>query len=298
MLAIVIPYYKLTFFEATLQSLASQTDKRFKVYIGNDASPENPTSLLDKFRDKLDFEYHRFEVNLGGTSLTKQWDRCIALSANEEWLMILGDDDVLGDNVVEEFYKQYSVFYDNVNVVRFSSKLIDYSSGKISEVFTHPVWESSSEFFQRKLKEKTRSSLSEYVFSRSSYLKYKFCDFPLAWHSDDMAWIEFSQDKQIYSINEAQMQIGFSNLSISGRDDNLDSKYSASLAFYKNILKKHSQIFSKKERLEILMKYEVLIKQSRKLYKEEWLFLISKYFRNFSMIPFAKLCRRILIAYR
>lgn len=38
MLAIIIPYYKFTFFEATLQSLANQTDQRFKVYIGDDAS--------------------------------------------------------------------------------------------------------------------------------------------------------------------------------------------------------------------------------------------------------------------
>ena len=29
MLAIVIQYFKLTFFEETLQSLANQTDKRF-----------------------------------------------------------------------------------------------------------------------------------------------------------------------------------------------------------------------------------------------------------------------------
>lgn len=41
MLAIVIPYYKITFFEDTLESLAHQTDKRFKVYIGDDASPKN-----------------------------------------------------------------------------------------------------------------------------------------------------------------------------------------------------------------------------------------------------------------
>jgi len=55
MLAIVIPYYKLTFFEATLQSLADQTDKRFKVYIGDDASPENPSRLLERYQGKFDF---------------------------------------------------------------------------------------------------------------------------------------------------------------------------------------------------------------------------------------------------
>lgn len=47
MLAIIIPYYKLRFFEATLESLANQTDKRFKVYIGDDASPENLADLLE-----------------------------------------------------------------------------------------------------------------------------------------------------------------------------------------------------------------------------------------------------------
>ena len=48
MLAIIIPYFKLTFFEETLKSLASQTSKRFKVYIGDDASPEGPSNWLEK----------------------------------------------------------------------------------------------------------------------------------------------------------------------------------------------------------------------------------------------------------
>lgn len=48
MLAIIIPYYKFTFFEATLQSLANQTDQRFKVYIGDDASLEDYAFLSGK----------------------------------------------------------------------------------------------------------------------------------------------------------------------------------------------------------------------------------------------------------
>jgi hypothetical protein len=31
--------------------LANQTDKRFKVYIGDDASPENPASLLEDIKE-------------------------------------------------------------------------------------------------------------------------------------------------------------------------------------------------------------------------------------------------------
>ena len=53
MLAIIIPYYKLTFFRETLDSLAAQTDQRFHVYIGNDASPEDPTNLLEEFEGKF-----------------------------------------------------------------------------------------------------------------------------------------------------------------------------------------------------------------------------------------------------
>ena len=73
MIAIVIPYYKLTFFESILQSLANQTDKRFNVYIGDDASLDDPSSLLEKYNNQFDFVYHKFEKNIGSISLVNQW---------------------------------------------------------------------------------------------------------------------------------------------------------------------------------------------------------------------------------
>jgi hypothetical protein len=38
----------------------------FKVFIGDYASPEDPH--LEKYKDSLDINYHRFESNLGGIS--------------------------------------------------------------------------------------------------------------------------------------------------------------------------------------------------------------------------------------
>ena len=73
MLAIVIPYYKINFFEKTLSSLAQQTDQRFQVYIGDDESPVPPTELLEKYQGKFSFTYKRFKDNLGSVSLVKQW---------------------------------------------------------------------------------------------------------------------------------------------------------------------------------------------------------------------------------
>lgn len=292
MLAIVIPYYKLTFFEETLNSLSNQTDKRVKVYIGDDASPENPTVLLENFKGKFDFAYHQFENNLGGISLTKHWERCIDLTAGEEWIMILGDDDYLEETVIANWYKKYEIFKNNTNVVRFATKIVNENLGNISDSFQHPEYETVGDFWFRKFKGKTRSSLSEYIFSRASYVKYGFIDYPLAWHSDDRAWLDFSDGKPIYAINESNIFIRVSNFSISGRNDNDDLKKITTLKFFKNSIFQNLLLFTKQQRLEILYGFEVIIKRHRKVTMTEWFFLGRSYIKNFNVLAFVKFVRR------
>ena len=274
MLAVIIPYYKFTFFEATLQSLANQTDKRFKVYIGDDASPEDCNYLISEFKGYFDFTYHRFETNLGGISLTQQWERCIALSNNEEWLMILGDDDVLGENVVEEFYKQNQ---KNINVFRFSTIVIDENNEAISDKFNHPALEKASTSFFRKLNNETRSSLSEYIFKRTLYQQYKFSNYPLAWYSDDMAWIKFSNSTPIVSINEAVIYFRYSDENISGKKDNIQLKKQAKFLFFQQILTEELIHFSPKQILRLLIAYEVLLRNLNLLNFSNIVFLTYQY---------------------
>ena len=64
---------------------------------------------LENYKGEFEFEYHKFENNLGSSSLTKQWERCVDLASNEEWIMILGDDDYLDSNVVASFYNNSAV---------------------------------------------------------------------------------------------------------------------------------------------------------------------------------------------
>jgi glycosyltransferase involved in cell wall biosynthesis len=156
MLAIVIPYYKFLFFEKTLQSLSDQTDKRFKVYIGNDASNSNPDELIQKYSKDFPIFYEKFENNLGGLSLVNQWNRCLQLINDEEWLMILGDDDVLGDNVVSTFYQELEEIKLVSNVVRFSTVKINETGKITSKLYQNEKIESSIDF----LLNGTRSSLS------------------------------------------------------------------------------------------------------------------------------------------
>tara|TARA_R110000868_G_scaffold14457_5_gene67375 strand:- start:27485 stop:28396 length:912 start_codon:yes stop_codon:yes gene_type:complete len=294
MLAIIIPFYKLTYFEETLQSLANQTDKRFKVYIGDDSSPENPLDLLGKFKEKFDFVYYKFDKNVGGISLVKQWDRCIALSQKEEWLMILGDDDYLGENAIALWYKNYNEFYKKAEVIRFATKAIDQKKKEISEAYEHPVWEYATDAFLRKYYYSTRSSLSEYIFSKESYNKYGFYDYSLAWYSDDRAWLDFSDNKPIFTINESIIFIRFSELSISGKADNDFLKNQSKILFYRYLIKRKLNLYKKKERLIFLRRYENDILKTRKLSYLEWLFLLNYYIKYFEFDAFKKYSKRFL----
>lgn len=296
MLAIVIPYFKLEFFEETLSSLANQSNKNFKVYIGNDASPDNPIRLVNLFNTKLNITYKRFDENLGGKSLTEHWDRCIDMVQEEKWLMILGDDDMLGDSVVQTFYNHLEVFKRKSKVVRFASKTITHKSNtiEISDPFQHPFLENAEDSYYRRFRGLTRSSLSEYVYEKETYLKHGFYSYPLAWHSDDRAWLEFSENTPIYTINDAFVFIRNSSLNISSRIDNLDQKNQASIKFYKYIISNKFHNYNMEQRISLIRATENAFLKSGKFKMKEWMFLIFHHLRNFEFNSFKKLIKKFI----
>lgn len=255
MLAIIIPYFKIDFFEKTLESLVQQTDQRFQVYIGDDASPVPPTELLEKYQGKFSFTYKRFKDNLGSVSLVKQWERCIAMMQEEEWFMILGDDDVLGENVVETFYKNLPEIEKLAHVVRCSSVLINEKDEPISQEYHHPQLENAIESYCRKLRGESRSSLSEYIFRKESYNTFGFKDYALAWTTDDRALIDFSQNKPIFSIN-ALVKVRMSDQNITGKKDNLQPKILARLQSTKAILQDYAPQLTVEQKKILFSVYE------------------------------------------
>ncbi|WP_223584154.1 glycosyltransferase family 2 protein [Sphingobacterium sp. GVS05A] len=205
-LAIVIPYYKNKFIENTLESLSLQTVKNFTVYIGDDNSPYSIQPILDKYCDKLKIRYHRFEVNLGGESLTKQWERCIDLT-HEDWVWLFSDDDLIECNAVEVFYNSYN---EHSLLYKFHTKVID-EHGKLHPSYTKfdhlndiAVSISSIDFISNRLAcNGFRSFAVEYIFHRSLYERFKFVNFPLGWASDDATWFLYSLNngKQITALS-------------------------------------------------------------------------------------------------
>ena len=202
MLAIVIPYYKKTFFRETMESIAAQTCKDFVLYIGDDASPENPKDIIDDYKDKISIVYHRFEENLGGKDMVAQWERCIDLTNGEEWLWLFSDDDTLERTCVEEFYSSLKENHD-IRIMRYKKEFCNIIEGvsfcstykKGLTPFSNFVWDGLD-------LTKNHVTMPEFLFHRSLYKKYGIIDVPLAWGSDKITYLQYVFDSGfIYNLS-------------------------------------------------------------------------------------------------
>jgi glycosyltransferase involved in cell wall biosynthesis len=293
LLAIVIPYYKLSFFEKTLESLAVQTDKRFNVYVGNDASPENPEAVLNKYNAEFSFQYKAFETNLGSISLVKQWERCLEMIQDEEWIMILGDDDTLEPNVVASFYENLNhIQNEKSNVVRFATQIINQNDEITSKIIQHPILEMGEDFLIRKFKYGVRSTLSEFVFKRIKLEKVRFKDFPLAWFSDLLAVFESTEGSAIYSINDTVVNFRLSGLNITSKNDDLLQKNKATFYFYKYLLYNYGKQFSTELVVLLYDRLEKAIFDNKKNLRY-WMVLFSLYIKYFQWGRFLSLGLKI-----
>lgn len=261
-LAVVIPYFKINFFEKTLKSLESQTSKDFAVYIGNDASLHNPENLIGAVLKNTPYEYVSYPDNLGGTLLSKQWDRILEQVKEKKWFMILGDDDILAPNFVEIFYaKLQEIDAANLNVIKFKQRWIDENGTPTTDFTNFPPL---IDPFKRHLE---RSSLSEHIFRYSSYKKHGFKEFPLAWKTDNMAIMDFSEGKPVFFIEETYVEVRVSGESISGQTMNDTEKMTSKIQFEKLLIKKYYRNLEKSYLKELVAnqiyykyKYDVDIK--------------------------------------
>jgi len=228
-LAVVIPAYKAAYFRDTLETLAKQTCKDFKVYVGDDCSPEGLEAIANEFVEVLDLHYQRFSENLGGTDLVAQWNRCVDL-ASEEWVWFFSDDDLADPNCVEEFFRARETFPDE-DLYRFGLQIIDGNGDVLQEMEPFPERVTSSEFFQRRI----GTFVVEYVFRRPAFVKNGgFISFDMAWGADHATWTALSKDKGMVSITNAKVYWRRSDLNISGKKDGVETsrrKILADLAF-------------------------------------------------------------------
>lgn len=232
-LAIVIPFYKIDYFEEALKSLRLQTNQNFNLYIGNDASPNDPLPLLEKYFKDHAYRYFNYEENLGKRNLAFQWARILE-NVDEEWFQILGDDDFFSPNFVEEFYKNVGSIDPSINVIKAKSVMCDGDAQvlkSLHEGFTTGLYR-SADLMIKKIGGRLNSSLSEHVFRRSKYSEIGFPHYDLAWHTDDMLILKASDLGKILFVAETIVYVRVYEGSTSGSKANIDIKKKASLIFY------------------------------------------------------------------
>lgn len=212
-LAIIIPAYKSAHLRDALSSLAGQTDPSFRVYIGDDASPENLRTIVDTYAGQMDLRYTRFDDNVGGRSLVEQWNRCVRLSA-ESWVWLFSDDDTADPGCVEAW--RTATANRRFDVFRFNTRTIDGYGLIERENPVHPIYESGFEFAFHRLIGGRFSFGSEYVFARTAFdFNRGFIDYPLAWCSDDASWIAFSRQSGIATIEGPRVNWRYSGENLS-----------------------------------------------------------------------------------
>lgn len=206
-LAIVIPAYKTRHLRETLESLARQTDQRFTLYVGDDASPEPVGDCVREYESRIRLRYKRFAENLGGKSLIEHWARCIALTEGEPWLWLFSDDDTLETDCVSAFYCAIAR-PDTPDLLRFPLEIIDEKGVFQCEPPTHPWFEREAELLRALLMDRQRQwRAPDHVFTRRAYERLGgFVDLPRGMYSDYATWLKFSSLSGVRSILGAKVR--------------------------------------------------------------------------------------------
>jgi len=212
----VIPCARIDFLQQTLLSLANQTRKNFTVYIGDDATPADVESIVNRFKQEVDIHYYRFSEKLGNSDLVAQWERCVQLTRGEPWIWLFSDDDVADAECVESFYKTIEQFGTRYAVMRFNSVVID-TEGKVKRICApYPLIEHPMAFAYHRLMFDRQSFAQNYVFLRDAYERSGgFVKFPAAWGSDDASWIEFAGEAGILAIEGPLVRWRMSGINVS-----------------------------------------------------------------------------------
>ncbi|MCT3646236.1 glycosyltransferase [Elizabethkingia anophelis] len=239
-LAIIIPLHKYVFFEETLSSIFSQTDMEFNLYIGNDGNKndENIIRYIENNKGNLFVKYINFDKNIGNLSLTKQWERCIELSNNEEWIWLFSDDDYMDKDCVKKF-KETLKIRNNIQIFKYNSCKVHNGIITQKNILKQNI--DLELFIYLKLNNKIESYMSDLIFSRKLYLaNNRFQNYPLAWCSDDFFIIKSLLYHKMEIIPDTYTYWRYSSINISGiENDSIfnNKKLEACLLFIKDLKK-------------------------------------------------------------
>lgn len=124
------------------------------------------------------------------------------MTQNEKWIWLFSDDDIIGSNCVDLFYKEIENNSTAYDLYHFDVKVIDTVGDILRKAKLFPSLISSKKFYQKKSSAQLDSFVVEYIFSRAIYNKVNgFQNFEMAWGSDIATWIKMGAEKGIKTLN-------------------------------------------------------------------------------------------------
>lgn len=215
--SILIPIIKVRFLGTAIQSVVHQTYHDWELVLLNDCSKENVDAVVKNFADQR-IRYYKSEVNLGKVFPTVAWNKAVSLSKGE-YICLLGDDDFLSANYLEEISKLVEK-YPAVNLFRARLKRVNEMNQVIQvgdKVPVHETWDQM--LYQRNVNLRVQST-SEFTVKRDKLVEVGgFPHFPRACGSDDVLYLMLAEENGVAATNAACSYWRKSSLNISDNDN-------------------------------------------------------------------------------
>lgn len=202
--SITIPAYKATFLNKCIESVLSQTYQNFELIILNDDSPEDIENIVGQYDDKR-IKYYKNEKNCGAVNVVDNWNKCLSF-ASGEYIMCIGDDDMLCPTCLEEYTKLISK-HPGLDIYHALTQIVDENGNLKRLQEARPEREGIFSMIYGRLRNMREQFIGDWLI-RTDYLKENggYAKYPLAWGSDDMTAYLAAKDKGVANSNVIMFQ--------------------------------------------------------------------------------------------
>lgn len=227
--SIGIPAFKDQFFKKCIESILNQTYSNFELIIVNDCSPKDLSSIVKQFNDER-IKYFENEKNTGAVQVVNNWNKCLE-RATGDFFVLMGDDDMMAPNYLEEFEKLINK-YPDLDVFHCRTIIIDENDKPKILTTSWPEFETVYENIWHRLTGKRKQYISDFVY-RTQHLNENngFFYLPLAWGSDDITTFRACGEKGIAHTNKPVFKYRSNNYSITSTG-NSTVKMQATVSYF------------------------------------------------------------------
>ena len=164
-LAIIIPAFRGLHLHRALSSLRLQKDRHFRVYVCDDASPDEIASVAAEFEDTLDLTYCRFEENYGATRPSAHLQRCLDQTRGEGLVCFFSDNNEWTVDAVRQI-RRAAERRTEVDVFHLNTVFIDEASVRTGDGRRFGRRLDARKLFRRIFVKGAPAPMSSFVFRR------------------------------------------------------------------------------------------------------------------------------------